>query len=169
MQVMQVSTVSNAEVLAVWPYGEALKHVGDDTTIRTLRNALINQELPPHIHHWYQLILKETSEGWEKAMKKWPQPGNMWTGSLEVGHGILLTSTGQATPVQYAVWRNDPILLTEVASWGGTLQGAITLGLLYDESLYLQLKDGRQGEILLKEINEPRDTYVFVGQGVFPY
>jgi HEAT repeats len=169
MQAIQASTISNAEVLAAWPYIEALKRVGDDTTIRTVRNALGNHELPPHIRHWYQLILKETSEGWEKAMKKWPQPGNMWTGSLEVGHGVLLTSAGHTIPVQYAMWRDDPVSLADVASWGGTFQTARALGLSSDEHLYLQMEDGRRGEILLKETNEPGGAGVFVGQGVFPH
>lgn len=168
METVQASSISNADVLTTWPYAEALKRVGDDTTIRTLRTALGSPELPPNIRHWFQLILKETSEGWEKAIKKWPQPGNMWTGSLEIGQGELLTSAGREIPVQYAVWRDDPVSLTGMASWGGTFQTAISLGLLHDEPLYLQLEDGRRGEILLKETNEPGGTYVFVGQQAFP-
>lgn len=102
-------------------------------------------------------------------MKKWPQPGNRWTGSLEVGHGVLLTSAGHAVPVQYAVWRDDPASLGDVASWGGTVQTAMALGPSGDEQLYLQLEDGRRGEILLKETNVPGGACVFVGQGVFPH
>lgn len=169
IQIMQASTISNAEVLAVWPYAEALKRVGDDTTIRTVRTALLTHELPPNIRHWYQFILKETGEGWEKAIKKWPQPGNMWTGSLEVGQGVLLTSAGHAIPAQYAVWRDDPVSLTGMASWGGTFQTAIAHELSYDEPLYLQLEDGRRGEILLKETNGPGGACVFVGHQAFPH
>ncbi len=168
MEAMQASSISNADVLAAWPYAEALKRVGDDTTIRTLRTTLGTNELLPNIRHWYQLILKETGEGWEKAIKKWPQPGNMWTGSLEVGQGVLLTSAGRAIPVQYAVWRDDPVSLTGMASWGGTFQTAIAHELSYDEPLYLQLEDGRRGEILLKETNGPGGACAFVGQRVFP-
>ncbi len=169
MQVMQGGTLSNADVLAAWPYAEALKRVGDDTTLQTVRTALGTHDLPPHIRHWYQLILKETGEGWEKAMKKWPQPGNMWTGTLEEGHGVLLTSAGRAIPVQYAVWRDDPTSLADVASWGGTVQTAIDLGLTDEEQLYLQLEDGRRGKILLKETNVPGGASMFVGQEAFPH
>jgi len=169
MQAMQASTSSNADVLAVWPYVEALKRLGDDTTIRIVRTALGNHELPPHIRHCYQLILKETSEGWEKAMKKWPQPGNMWAGSLEVGHGVLLVSAGGTVTVGYAVWRDDPVSLGDVASWGGTVQTARDLGISSAEPLSLQLADGRQGQILLKETNMPGGASVFVGQGVYPH
>jgi hypothetical protein len=169
MQAIQGSIISNATVLALWPYVEALKRVGDDTTIRSIRAALGNHELPPHIRHWYQLLLKETSEGWENAMKKWPQPANMWIGSLEVGHGVLLTSAGRTIPVQYAVWRDAPLSLADVASWGGTLETAGDLGLPFDEQLYLQMEDGRRGEILLKETSELGGAGRFVGQGVFPY
>ena len=168
MQVMQGGTLSNADVLAAWPYAEAFKRVGDDTTLQTVRTALGTHDLPPHIRHWYQLILKETGEGWEKAMKKWPQPGNMWTGTLEEGHGVLLTSAGRAIPVQYAVWRDDPTSLADVASWGGTVQTAIDLGLTDEEQLYLQLEDGRRGKILLKETNVPGGASMFVGQEAFP-
>ena len=168
MQTKQSVTVYNAEILAVWPYAEALKRIGDDTTIQTVRTALGNHELPPHIRHWYQLIIKETGEGWEKARKKWPQPGNMWAGTLEVGHGVLLTSAGRETPGQYAVWRDDPASLGEVASWGGTFQTAGAFGRSDDEQLSLQLEDGRRGEILLMETNVPGGACLFVGQGVFP-
>src|SRR5262249_17763537 len=82
MQVTRAGALFNTDVLAAWPYAEALKRVGDDATLKTVRTALGTHGLPPHIRHWYQLILKETGEGWEKAMKKWPQPGNMWTGTL---------------------------------------------------------------------------------------
>jgi hypothetical protein len=169
MQAIQSTTISNTQVLDAWPYAEALKHVGDDTTLQTLRDAVENYELPPHIRHWCKLLLKETHEGWEKAMKKWPQPGNMWTGSLEVGHGMLLTSSERITSVQYTVWRNDPLSLTGTASWGGTLQVARILDLWSHEQLTLQLEDGRRGEIFLKETNAPKNTCVFVGQGMFPY
>src|SRR5260370_1085398 len=46
MQVMQGGTVSNADVLAAWPYAEALKHVGDDTTLQAVRTALGTRDLP---------------------------------------------------------------------------------------------------------------------------
>ena len=35
-----------------------------DTTLQALRTALGDHLLPPHIRHWYQLIFKETQEGW---------------------------------------------------------------------------------------------------------
>jgi len=168
MESIQASSRSTGDVLAVWPYAEALKRVGDDTTIQTLRTMLGSQELPPNLRHWYQLIVKETGEGWEKAIKKWPQPGTMWTGSLEAGQGILLTSTGRVIPVPYAVWRNDPVSLTGTASWGGTFQTAGTQDLSFDEPLHLQLEDGRRGEIRLKETHESGGTCVFVGSQEYP-
>lgn len=169
MQTAQDSTVSNTDVLAAWPYAEALKRVGDDTVLQSLRTALGDHTLPPHIQHWYQLILKETNEGWEKALKKWPQPAHTWTGSLEVGHGVLLTSTGRAIPVEYTVWRDDPVSPSGPTSWGGTVQGAVSLELLYDEQLSLRLEDGRQGALLLRETNGPGKICVFIGQGVLPH
>jgi hypothetical protein len=169
MQLVQEHAISNTEVLAAWPYAEALVRVGDDTTIRTLRTTLGNDKLLPHLRHWYQRILKEISEGWEKAIKKWPQPGNQWTGTLEVGHGMLLIAAGHTIPVAYAVWRDDPLTLADVASWGGTIQTTTPFGRSFEEQLFLQMEDGRRGEILLKEMKGPGGRCRFVGQGVFPH
>ncbi len=141
MQTMQARTHSNADVLAAWPYMEALKRVDDDTTISMVRTALGNHVLPPHLRQCYQLLLKETSEGWEKAMKHWPQAGNMWTGALTVGQGTLITPAGDTIPVQDTVWREDPLALADAASWGGMAQTASPLGLFYEKHLTLQMED----------------------------
>lgn len=162
-------TQGNNEVLAAWAYAEALKRTGDDTTLQALRTVLSTHELPPHIRHWYQVILKETSEGWEKAMKKWPQPAKMWAGSLEVGHGVLLSLAGNSFSVRYTLWRDDPVSPSEAASWGGMLQGVIPPELLYDEHLSIQLEDGRRGSLLLKEMNGLEGACTFVGRDVFPH
>lgn len=74
-----------------------------DTTLQALRTALGDHLLPPHIRHWYQLIFKETQEGWQKTMKKWPQPGKMWTGTIEKGKGVLLTAQGKVIIVYYSL------------------------------------------------------------------
>ena len=81
---------------------------------------------------------------------------------------MLVTVTGQSIPGQYAVWRDDPASLGEVASWGGMFQMVGAFVLSDDEQLSLQLEDGRRGEILLKETNIPGGACLFVGQGIYP-
>ncbi|GHP00794.1 hypothetical protein KSF_108410 [Reticulibacter mediterranei] len=169
MQVLQQQTASSAEVLAAWPYAKALERVGDDTTIRTLRTALLDQELPTHLRHWCQLTLKTMSEGWEQAMKHWPQPATQWTGSLEKGHGFLVfISAKRKISVEYAVWRDDPESPAGVASWGGTFQTENALDLSLDTPL-LRMEDGRQGKIFIETTNGPGGSNRFVGQGTFPH
>jgi hypothetical protein len=167
-RVLHRSDSSNVGVLATWCYAEALKRVGDDTTLQTLRTALRDHLLPPHIRHWYQLIFKETQEGWQKAMKKWPQPGKMWTGTIEEGKGFLLTAQGKVIIVHYSLWSEVPESPLQMASWGGTMQTQESSPISDEGRLYLQLADRRQGEILLKERNLPSGYCSFIGQGPYP-
>ena len=88
-------TWSNQDILRLWPYAEAIKRVGDDSIIQEFSHVLSSTTLPPHVRHWYRLILKETSEGWQKALKKWPQPFNSVAAIMEECDAILLLPNGK--------------------------------------------------------------------------
>src|SRR5207247_877386 len=89
-RVRQVTGKTNEEVLAAWRYAQALTQVGDDTSIQILRTDLRTRLLSPNQRHWFKRIVKDTNEGWQKAIKKWPLPWSSWQGIIEEGQGWLL-------------------------------------------------------------------------------
>ncbi len=167
-RIRQIIGMTDAEVLAVWCYAQALMDVGDDTSIRILRTDLRTQSLPPHLRHWFQRIIKETNEHWEKAISKWPQPWRAWQGILEEGQGWLLLPNQQKIPMHYSLWQERATALSESSSWGGTLQ--INDGMLAfssAEEITFQLSDERQGKALI-QTSISKGSITIVGNGPFP-
>ena len=167
-RVRQVTGKSNDEVLAIWCYAQALTQVGDDTSIRILRTDLGTKSLPPHLRHWFQRIIKETNEHWEKAVSKWPQPWRTWNGIIEEGQGWILLPDQQKIPVHYSLWREQATTLSENSSWGGTVQINDEIrALTTPGEITLQLSDERQGKALIKT-SISRGSITIVGNGPFP-
>lgn len=167
-KVTERSHLTNKDVFSVWPYAEAFKRVGDDNTLQVLRRRLQNQELLPNVRHWYNLLLKETNEGWEKAIKKWPQPGNTWKGFLGEGDGLLYVAQHSPRPVHYVVWLDASEDVKDVSGWGGTLKNAPFSSVFATRPCFLRLADGSLGKILIKEASMSERFAVFFGQGPYP-
>ncbi len=168
--VQQGQIRSNRDILSRWPYAEALKRVGDDTTIQELRRTLSNNELPLHIRHWYQSLLKEMSEGWQKAMKKWPQPGRSVSVTVEEGDGVLQLMNGKHITGHYRLWREVSRAFPFTVAWGGAILAetweADVLSQVGMEG-QIQIAQGRWATILLKEGNV-EGWISFIGQGKYP-
>jgi hypothetical protein len=167
-RIRQTTSMTNSEVLAAWCYAQALTHVGDDTSIGILRGDLRTQSLPPHMRHWFQKIIKETIDNWEKAISKWPQPWRAWQGIIEEGQGWILLPDQQKILVHYSLWQERATTLSENSSWGGTLQIIDDMrALTTPEEITLQLSDERQGKALI-QTSISRRSITIVGNGLFP-
>jgi len=79
LQELQISSqMTNAAILAAWPYAQALTHVGDDTTLRALRRLRYREGMALHVTTWLERIITATEKNWEKVMAKWPGPQAVW-------------------------------------------------------------------------------------------
>jgi len=85
-RVCAVQSMSNKDVLAAWPHGEALGVLGDDETMRELRETGTSDYLPPHIRHWRERLHKAVEDRWKKVQRDWPKPWRACdTSGLELG------------------------------------------------------------------------------------
>ncbi len=166
-RIRDVTGDTNEGNMAVWCYTQALTHVGDDTSIRVLRNDLRMRSLAPHLRYWLQRIIKETDEHWQKAISKWPQPWRTWLGTIEEGEGWILLPDEQKIPVHYAFWQERATSLSESSTWGGTIQVSEERGLWEAEEIRVQLADERQGKVLFKH-SGPKGFITIIGQGLYP-
>ena len=164
-QVADDGMQSNADVLSAWPSAEALTRVGDDTTLETLQTLLESRTLPPHLSHWYQSLQEKTREGWEKALKKWPQPREQWSGNLEQGHGTIRDDEVHSVPVMYVVMSINTHEDARGTIWGGIAQSADLSVLSHNSLPTLQLEGGRQGTILFQSVAQSATYALFHGQG----
>lgn len=167
VHVQQAIGKTNEEILAVWCYAKALTHVGDDTSLRMLHADLKTQFLPPHQRHWLQMIIKETKEGWQKAMSKWPEPWRSWQGAVEKGQGWLVLPSAEKLMIHYSLWQESAATRTEGKSWGGTFEANRAEVSWVGKEMTLQLADAKQGKILLQNIAIPGSA-TFIGQGPYP-
>jgi hypothetical protein len=167
-RVRTVREETNLAVLTTWPFGEALGQLGDDETLRLLRDHLAAEDLPRHVRFWIQRLIKATEKGWQKRAKDLSPSWSPWTGEIRTGRGWLHLSGGDAVEVFYAVWAKPAGSPGKYHSWGGTLRLEESRGydLLGSQNFELEIEAGARGTVLVTRVNE-RDVVV-VGSGVFP-
>jgi hypothetical protein len=165
-KVLGASGGATDEILDAWRYGRALTEVGDDTTIRALRQYRSSTVLPPNVHHWYGEIEKEVHGTWQKKMQKWPDPWLSWEGAMEEGRGVLRFDKAEVA-VKYAIWRRRQDTAREAYSWGGAAWTEDRRpSLLMAETGILILAGDRRGNI---HMSQSTGNFVsFMGRGPFP-
>ncbi|MEX1027685.1 MAG: hypothetical protein WD049_06730 [Candidatus Paceibacterota bacterium] len=115
-RVTAVRTQSQDELTNAFPYGEALKKLGNNETISALRGNLAGNELPPNAHAWIRQIIKaieksrddddrEVSRGWDTILEH-------FDGTLTVGESVY-----DAT---FDLWRVPQESFKILGYWGGT-------------------------------------------------
>lgn len=161
-----VSAVNN-EMFQAWRYGYAFTHTGDDAAIEALEERLATSLIPPHIGHWLRQLLKDTQENWEKGIKKWPDPGLPWHGTIEEGAGSVYLLDGTEMPIRYAVWHEPAASPKEKTAWGGSFWASAERAPVGEE-VVLQLSDGRRGRVLLLKSSSASGMYAFAGQARYP-
>jgi len=72
-RVLAVATSETPTLLEAWPYGEALKRLGDDETMYRLWDLEPGAYLPPNVRHWRQRIHEAVEKRWRDAQGKWPK------------------------------------------------------------------------------------------------
>jgi len=160
-----VSAVSgaNEEIIAAWPYGQALTQLGDDETLRALRRRL-SEEPPYHLRFWLQRIVDGVEKRWRDVTKTWPEPWIPLEGKLDVGDGYVETSSGERLPVQYTLWAQPARNIdAEVDRWGGSLY---PLPMRHWQGLILHLFNGRWARITITEATN--ESALFVGSDPCP-
>jgi hypothetical protein len=171
-------TWSNQDVCHLWPYAEALKRVGDDSTLQHLHHILTTAQLPPHIRHWFRQIFTATKDGWQKATQKWPQPANMLLTTLEEGEAVLLSSNQKPLDGHLLLWQEESTTVTDTPSWGGMLTPERPEALLFADmegSARLRLPDGREAVVSLQGMHQEassspqaRNWITFLGMSTYP-
>jgi hypothetical protein len=166
--VMKVDGQSNEQILLGWRYGKALAKVGDDNTLRLLRQHVASTSLPPNVRFWLEEICKDLSKEWRATTQKWPDPWVPFSGSLEVAIGSLRFSKKTLSDIKFLLWHDPASKPSEKNSWGGSalVEDNITFGFSLPDESELELEDGRKGVILHSSFTG--NLLVFWGQGSFP-
>ncbi len=169
-RVQDVKTSDNAELLAAWPYGQALPRVGDDGVIRALQRSLAEPNRPPNVRYWVRSLVKEIEQGWRKVTENWPDPWLTWEGVVDEGRGTLVLPSEKDVEVQYSLWKRGPATPSDVGSWGGAAWSVdlTAFGELMGSSseLELRLGKGQVGTVLMTHYRS--GILTFLGQGEFP-
>jgi hypothetical protein len=167
----KVQTDDNSELLAAWPYGQALRNIGDDSVMASLREMLNQAGRPPNVRYWLLSLIKEIERNWRKVTESWPDPWLSWSGAVEAGRGMLILSGGQSLKIQYSIWKKASTTPADLGSWGGAMWSdeLPDLGLLAAGApgdLQLVIENGREGRILFSQSSS--GIVAFLGQGEFP-
>jgi len=161
--VMSVQGSSNEEVMNAWCHAEALAQIGDDACIEALRNHL-QDDLPPHIRHWINRLIKTLEKNWRKTTEKWPEPWFAWDGLIEQGNGKAIISENEVIEIEYSIWQQRAAQPLEVSSWGGAMWPIPFWQAQKVQTI--ELKTGASGKIHVSDILNER--VIFSGRGDYP-
>ena len=164
-RILKVKGESNEEILNAWCYSSAIIRIGDDFSIKAIQQHLGQTSLPPNVRFWLKSTVEEMEKYWRKTTQKWPEPWQDLRGTIEQGHGQLITSDGKAIEVQYQVWQQSDATPVEKLSWGGSISSTDVLLNVTSEKVILE--DGRQGRVLLTNTYSFHDIG-FIGNGPYP-
>lgn len=162
---------SQSAILGAWPYGQALRQIGDDESLRALSVGLADSGLPTHVRHWWEQLMKGIEEHWQKVTGKWPDPWRKWEGKIEEGEGQIIVDTDATISVHYRLWYEPAATLSDAGSWSGTGEVRDRNERIDLEEYVLQLEDRRCGTILVSSASfasAEGQTFAFSGQGQFP-
>jgi hypothetical protein len=164
-EVLQVSEGKAAEILSAWKFGLALGNVGDDSSIRAIRERATAVHLPRNVRNWLERIVEGIEEGWRKTTQKWPEPWLSWNGSVEEGQGQLIVQSDDPIAIDYTLCIQPAIAPSRVGRWRGVSRcrdQSNSLLWTHSDGLIV-FSDGRKGEIVIT--NSSSQQILFVGNG----
>jgi hypothetical protein len=164
-RIFSANSYSNESILGLWPYGQALTQVGDDSCRESLLVELRTQPLPLHVRHWYIVIAKGIQERWRKVTQKWPEPWLPWEGAIEEGEGEVVSGHRTVEDLRYSVWQQPGASPSELSSWGGAIWPVNMLTVGWGK-FTLRLRDGREGRAMVT--SHTGNVVQFTGIGSYP-
>ncbi len=159
---------NNRSVLRLYAYGGAIAATGDDGALRVLAEMQLADQLPPHARAWLRQVSRALEKRWQAARREWPGPTLAWPGALEEQDGVLETPGRRRYPVRLRLWLQPARSVSEVGDWGADAigPGLHLLGLVGDDEIVVELKDGRRGRALPATSTDRGIS--LVGLGAFP-
>jgi hypothetical protein len=163
-------------IFQVWCYGNALTHIGNDTTVEALKNLSYRDKLPIHLARWFEILAEDTEKHWKSVMDKRNEPWYTWDGIVSETHGFISVGDrpGAAALRLWIKPATDPSMQT---SWGGTAEPAergqeAFAQLLSDAyqqgSFTVHVDSGGSGQAIATAVDVARELVAFQGTGPPP-
>lgn len=109
---------TNAEMFALWRLGQALTIVGDEESVRRLRDFLVVGEISPNVRYWLVRILKRIEKRWGETKKGWPGATLATPGDMEMLNGSINWES-RDIEVECTLWHISSVSPEEGRKWGG--------------------------------------------------
>ncbi|NQV24550.1 MAG: hypothetical protein HQ518_09300 [Rhodopirellula sp.] len=120
--VLEVKQPTNEQLLNAYRYGRALTKLGDDATIRRLRQHVTDSPLSTNVCHWILRLIKATEDRWNKVSRNWPKPWFNWSGVVEELDGNLVLGNGKTFACSFSLWRMSQTGPSDLGEWGGAVK-----------------------------------------------
>ncbi|MCA9037681.1 MAG: hypothetical protein KDA91_21255 [Planctomycetaceae bacterium] len=116
-ELLTMKSGTNAEVLKLFAYGDALSNIGDLEDLRVVRDFLIqHQDLQINARAWLQDIIDQIA----KRFKSNDHDISLgWNAIYESFEGVLSTTVGELD-ANFNLWRQPAANYREPGTWGGT-------------------------------------------------
>lgn len=169
-QVMAVSGTSDSELIAAFPYGEALKRCGDRESIERLRAHLSVSQPPPNVFEWIRQIIKAIEKAYDGVER---EVSRGWHAIMEHFDGVL-KSDSRSCDATLHLWKVPNEDFVNLGSWGGTAvpsenTAALTpVAFVMDGGYVTVESDGRQAGIAIVTRTKDERMVIIQGSGAYP-
>lgn len=164
--VTNITGNSNEEIANAWCYARALAEIGDDSSIKALKEHL-QKELLPNVRFWIEWLIKDLEKNWQRTVEKWPDPWFPWSGTVARGECTVLTDGGEEIEgIQYSIWRKRASHPSELESWGGAIWPIPLTASMGRGVRALKIQEAMPTEIVMTRSSN--ELVIFVGNGPYP-
>jgi len=160
----------NAWIAKAYPYGQALAKIGDDDTVRAIRNISAERDIPFNVQNWLDSVGEAIESNWRDVTRKWPDPWLPWSGLLEEVEGQVIVD-GAPMRKHFSLWCQRQDGPTDTASWGGAFRAQsaseVFRYFLQQHRTSIVIDGRRSAEIVLNATGTDGQV-LFVGNGPYP-
>lgn len=155
--------------------GQALAKCGDEDSRLGIIELLDKPDLPPHVRHWLERVLKDVEKNFAAEAKKWPEPWVSAEGAIEEVNGQFEPENRRERwDARISLWRKFAAV-GGYGEWGGSIWPADASAAfdmhrsLGSSAGYLHIAGKRPAKVLLVEsIYGKTNLCTFVGSGAYP-
>jgi hypothetical protein len=119
LQKIKRAQPSSDDIFRLWCYGNALTHVGDDSTVEALRKLRYRKGLPVHLAKWFAVLAEDTEKKWKKIFDKRDKAWYTWEGIIAEKPGRL-RAENNSVAASLSLWMKTATETSPTSSWGGT-------------------------------------------------
>jgi hypothetical protein len=160
----------NLWISRVYCYGRALAKIGDDETLRAIRDLGSKEDVPPNVQNWLRSVGENLESNWRDVTRSWPDPWLPWSGQLEDAEGRVSIG-GDTFEGRISLWYQRQDNPQGTSSWGGAFQMSpgfhVVKYIGKSNAIHVAIEGRKTASAVFNGIGSD-GLLIFVGSGPYP-